>query len=266
MTWTVEFYEEEDGSAPVEKFLAQLPREHRGKALAIVKLLEEAGPILPFPYSSQVRGKIRELRTQHGKDRIRILYFADKQRRFILLHAFLKRAEKLSEHDIATAERRMKKHEQTTGNPAGQKLKARGAKRHPRGIPMWDLLENPQLDISEEKGFVCIVGQFGKLEYEFLHEIEERKGVKVIKATPKFMIIGGQFGEAAFEIWPAEQGLRMKGRIDCGTLAMTFYAEPEGGGTFPGPDVHECERTEDGCIKKLFLEEFLGIEKILRLM
>jgi len=27
MTWVVEFYEEENGSAPVEDFLAQLPRE-----------------------------------------------------------------------------------------------------------------------------------------------------------------------------------------------------------------------------------------------
>ena len=57
MTWAVEFYEEEDGSAPVEEFLAQLSKQHRNKALAIVKRLEEAGTTLPFPYSSQVRGK-----------------------------------------------------------------------------------------------------------------------------------------------------------------------------------------------------------------
>src|SRR3990172_12817073 len=202
MTWTVEFYEEEDGSAPVEKFLAQLPREHRAKALAIVELLKEAGPTLPFPYSSQVKGKIRELRTQQGKDRIRILYFADKQRRFILLHAFLKRTEKLSEHDIGTAERRMKKHDQKTGNPAGQKLKARGAKRHPTRIPLLDVLENPWLDFMEEKGirkWVAYGGQFGEFELDCVHEIEERKGIKVIDTTPKWMRIGGKFGKAAFE-------------------------------------------------------------------
>src|SRR3989338_7718779 len=118
MAWTVDFYEEKDGSAPVEGFLAELPKKHRAKALAIVRLLEEAGPTLPFPYSSQVRGKIRELRTQQGKDRIRILYFADKERHFILLHAFIKRTAKLSENDIGTAERRMKKHKQKAGNTA----------------------------------------------------------------------------------------------------------------------------------------------------
>ena len=110
MAWTVEFYEEEDGSAPVEDFISRLPLEHKAKALAIVKRLEEVGPTLPFPYSSQVKGKLRELRTQQGKDKIRILYFADKRRRFILLHALIKRADKLSKSDIRIAEQRMNEH------------------------------------------------------------------------------------------------------------------------------------------------------------
>ena len=110
MAWTVEFYERPDGRAPVEEFLSSLPVGHRAKALAIVKRLEEVGPALPFPYSSQVKGKIRELRTQQGKDRIRILYFADKRRWFILLHAWIKRTDKLSSSDIRIAEQRMAEH------------------------------------------------------------------------------------------------------------------------------------------------------------
>jgi phage-related protein len=110
MTWTVDFYAEGDGSAPVEAFLAQLPLEHRAKALAIVRLLEEMGPGLPFPYSSQVKGKIRELRTQQGKDKIRILYFADDRRRFILLHGFIKRTDRLSKSEMETAQQRMERH------------------------------------------------------------------------------------------------------------------------------------------------------------
>lgn len=107
----VEFYEEEDGSAPVERFLEELPKKHRAKALAIVKLLEEEGIDLRFPYSSQVRGKIRELRTQYAKDKIRILYFGDSRRWFILLHGIIKRTGTLSEGDIQTAEERMRRHE-----------------------------------------------------------------------------------------------------------------------------------------------------------
>ena len=110
MTWQVDFYEEEDGSAPVEDFLSGLPVHHKAKALAIVRLLEEMGPALPYPYASQVRGKIRELRTQYAKDKIRILYFGDTKRRFVLLHGLVKRTEKLREGDIRVAEDRMKKH------------------------------------------------------------------------------------------------------------------------------------------------------------
>jgi len=107
MAWTVEFFEEADGSAPVESFLAELPVGPCAKALAIVKLLEELGPSAPFPYSSQVQGKIRELRTQYGKEKIRILYFGDAQRRFILLHGLIKRTDKLAQQEIDTAIRRM---------------------------------------------------------------------------------------------------------------------------------------------------------------
>jgi phage-related protein len=65
---------------------------------------------LPFPYSSQAAGKIRELRTQYGKDKIRILYFADARRVFILLHGFVKRTAKLEAPELRRAEDRMARH------------------------------------------------------------------------------------------------------------------------------------------------------------
>lgn len=114
MRWQVDFYVE-GGWAPVEEFIAQLPLERKAKAMAIIKLLEEMGPNLPFPYSSQVRGKIRELRTQYGRDKIRILYFADSRRYCVLLHALIKRTDKLTERDIQIAEERMRRHNQKLG-------------------------------------------------------------------------------------------------------------------------------------------------------
>jgi phage-related protein len=110
--WTVEFYEEPDGRAPVEEFLDSLRTEGRAKALALVQALRAHGPTLPFPYSSQAAGKIRELRTQCGKDKIRILYFADAKRTFILLHGFVKRTAKLEPSELAKAESRMARHNQ----------------------------------------------------------------------------------------------------------------------------------------------------------
>ena len=68
MAWQVDFFLDERGEAPVEAYLKSLPIQHRAKTLALIKMLEQHGPSLPFPYSSQVRGKLRELRTQQGKE------------------------------------------------------------------------------------------------------------------------------------------------------------------------------------------------------
>jgi len=110
--WTIDFYQEPDGSAPVEAFLDSLQAEARAKALALIQVLKAQGPNLPFPYSSQVAGRIRELRTQYGKDKIRILYFADARRVFVLLHGFTKRTAKLEAAELAKAESRMARHNQ----------------------------------------------------------------------------------------------------------------------------------------------------------
>ena len=93
--------------APVEDFLESLSKKQRAKALAVIRKLEEEGPALPFPFSSQARGPLRELRTRFGKTRLRILYFADARRAFVLLHGLVKTTEKLEVSDLRTAERRM---------------------------------------------------------------------------------------------------------------------------------------------------------------
>src|SRR5712692_8233082 len=110
MAWQIDFFVDERGDAPVEEYLTSLPVQHRAKALALIKMLEREGPILPFPYSSQVRRKLRELRTQQGKDKLRILYFGDAKRIFVLLHGIVKRSAKLPEEDMRIAEARMELH------------------------------------------------------------------------------------------------------------------------------------------------------------
>jgi hypothetical protein len=108
--WAIDFYQEPNGGAPVEEFLESLSVEARAKALALIQMLKAHGPSLPFPYSSQAAGRIRELRTQYGKDKIRILYFADARRVFILLHGFVKRNAKLDPSELRQAEYRMDRH------------------------------------------------------------------------------------------------------------------------------------------------------------
>ncbi len=105
--WAVEFFESEAEGCPVREFLEDLDVRGRAKVVALIRLLEEQGPVLPFPYSSQVRGRLRELRTRYGKDHYRLLYFGAPRRTFVLLHAFAKRTPRTPERDIALAERRM---------------------------------------------------------------------------------------------------------------------------------------------------------------
>ncbi len=73
--WIVEFYESRAEGCPVREFLLALDKPQRAKLVALIRLLEEQGPLLPFPYSTQIRAKLRELRTQYGKDHYRVLYF-----------------------------------------------------------------------------------------------------------------------------------------------------------------------------------------------
>ncbi len=105
--WRVEFYESGDGRCPVQEFLDGLAGPARAKAVALIRLLAEQGPTLPFPYASQVRGKLRELRTQYGKENLRVLYFGAATREWVLVHAFSKRAARAAEQDIRLAESRM---------------------------------------------------------------------------------------------------------------------------------------------------------------
>ena len=103
----MEFYERDDGGCPVEDFLNGLDKAPRAKVLALIQLLAEQGPTLPFPYSSQVQGKIRELRTRYGRERLRVLYFGASAREWVLLHGFIKQSAKTPERDIRIAEARM---------------------------------------------------------------------------------------------------------------------------------------------------------------
>jgi phage-related protein len=110
MAWIVDFYEDADGNAPVEVFLNGLPKKHRAKLLGLIAKLKEHGPILPFPYSSQVDGRVRELRTRFGKTRLCILYFGDANQEFILLHGVVKDTDKLEKSDIEVAKNSMADH------------------------------------------------------------------------------------------------------------------------------------------------------------
>ena len=70
-------------------FKEALEDEERVSVAAVVELLEEYGPALPHPHSSDVRssrhGRMRELRIQHHGRPYRVFYCFDPRRTAILL-------------------------------------------------------------------------------------------------------------------------------------------------------------------------------------
>jgi hypothetical protein len=70
MAWQVDFFLDERGDAPVQEYLTTLPIQHRAKALALIKMLEQEGPNLPFPYSSQVRGQAERTANAAGERQV----------------------------------------------------------------------------------------------------------------------------------------------------------------------------------------------------
>jgi len=83
MSWDVEYTDE------FEKWWHGLTENEQTSIASTVGLLEEMGPRLPYPHSSDVcssrHGQMRELRIQHGGDPYRILYAFDPRRSAILL-------------------------------------------------------------------------------------------------------------------------------------------------------------------------------------
>jgi len=83
MAWEVEYTDE------FGEWWERLTEQEQGDVVAYVGELERRGPMLPFPYSSGVKGskhgEMRELRVQSGGKPIRIFYAFDPRRMAMLL-------------------------------------------------------------------------------------------------------------------------------------------------------------------------------------
>ena len=83
MSWTVE------GTDEFSEWYDSLDDAEQASVIAVVDLVEEHGPSLRFPHSSDVvgsrHGRMRELRIQHQGRPYRVLYCFDPRRTAILL-------------------------------------------------------------------------------------------------------------------------------------------------------------------------------------
>ena len=106
--WQIEFYQDSHGNIPVQDFICQQSAKVEAKIYRHIDLLQDFGLSLGQPYITKLAGSdVWELRIRHSSNYYRILYFASSGRKFILLHALLKKTEKTPKNEIKIAQDRL---------------------------------------------------------------------------------------------------------------------------------------------------------------
>ncbi len=108
--FTVDFYQEEDGSKPVGQFIRNLSLQMKAKVIGDLHLLEEYGNLAREPLSKHLEDGIFELRSKVGTDIVRILYFFEENRIIIATNGFVKKQQKTPRAEIELAKRRRTYH------------------------------------------------------------------------------------------------------------------------------------------------------------
>lgn len=105
--YVIELYSTQEGEEPVSDFLDSLPPKLGGKTIRTIELLEKFGISLREPHVKHIEDDLWELRTKFASNITRILYFMTAGDKFVLLHGFIKKTDKLSLNEKKTAMQRM---------------------------------------------------------------------------------------------------------------------------------------------------------------
>ncbi len=101
--WTVEYFVAKDGQPVVIQEIESFGPKGIAKILRTTGLLEKFGLEVGGDYVAHVVGKIWELRV----DRYRVLYFTVKNKKFLMVRAFMKKTDKTPDEEIKIAQNRM---------------------------------------------------------------------------------------------------------------------------------------------------------------
>lgn len=106
--YKVKFYQDNNGLIPIIDYLEKINKKEKAKILKYIEFLKDKAGYLDEPYSKHIKGKIRELRVDFGKNKHRVFYFTFIAKNIILLHAFLKKTKKTPIREINQAEDNLK--------------------------------------------------------------------------------------------------------------------------------------------------------------
>jgi len=100
-------YYEENNESPVVIFISEKPPKEQAKILREIDLLEQFGLTLGMPHIRKlVNSELWELRVRLGSNIFRIL-FKDMNNKYLLLHGFQKKTDKVPKTEINVALRRL---------------------------------------------------------------------------------------------------------------------------------------------------------------
>lgn len=103
--YRVKFYRDsKTGKSPVLEYINSLRKKEAAKVSKYIEFLRANKGHLDEPYSKHIKGAIRELRIDFGRNRHRIFYFTFVEKTIIMLHAFLKKTVKTPLSEIKNAE------------------------------------------------------------------------------------------------------------------------------------------------------------------
>lgn len=105
MSFCVEYYELENGTCPVEKFILIQDNKMQAKIFKNLELLEIRGNELREPFSKHIEDGIFEIRNKVGNDITRIFYFFVIGQKIILTNGFIKKTQKTPKAEIALAKK-----------------------------------------------------------------------------------------------------------------------------------------------------------------
>ncbi len=110
MNFEIVFYKESSGKSPIEEFLDELEKKNTALYDKTLKGLEKLknSAYHKEPLSKHLERGLWELRTRLENNTVRIIYTFDKRQVIILLHAFVKKQQKTSTHDLEVARKRLK--------------------------------------------------------------------------------------------------------------------------------------------------------------
>jgi phage-related protein len=100
------FYEDEEGSSPVEQFLDRLDESAKAKITARIEFLGKYWRHVRRPLVDYLEDGLYELRVQFAKDKVRVIFAYMFKDYIVLLHGIIKRTAKVPENDKLIAKQR----------------------------------------------------------------------------------------------------------------------------------------------------------------